>query len=409
MNLEACNSFDRQEDRRLWKTKLRIPDGLNIREIPPSELRDRLGLQGPDLEEVYRSALKNQWFDCDNGNFLLEIPNNERLRKKIGSLTETEKSELVLLFDMDDTLLDTSEWHGKEQDIIGMYLVEQHVETNPQIVKELYELSKIFVPQIAEVQTRYTPVLNMILVDRYIRRQKSDGFSYEQALQLCRDEHKSIQDRINAIGEGALLDYHYDSALLSRILRNNPLPEYVNAPLVRDLFTVGPDGDDVLRLIITRGKIEGPLGQIYKVHSGDFTKLDSLDMVIYTNDVKINALARVTNIFKELQSKQFILFDDNPSEIVPFYEQIEAQGMNPLKMEIVHVRNAEAKRRNKKVMIRDANGERCIDPEITLGYAYSKDGKITIPIESFDEIPQEYTGTVFDHFSLNATGMSQVV
>lgn len=409
MNIEACNRFDRDEDRRLWKTKLRIPDGLNIREIPPSELRDRLGLQGPDLEEVYRSALKNQWFDCDNGNFLLEIPNNERLRKKIGSPNETEKSELVLLFDMDDTLLNTTAWHEKEQEIIGSYLAEQHVETNPQIVKELYELSKIFVPQIAEVQTRYTPVLNMILIDQYIRRQKNDGFSFDKSLQLCRDEHKSIQDRINAIGEGALLDYHYDPVLLSRILQSNPLPEYVNAPLVRDLFTVGPDGDDVLRMVITRGKIEGPLGQIYKVHSGDFTELESLDMVIYTNDVKINALARVTNIFKELQSKQFILFDDNPSEIVPFYEQIEAQGMNPLKMEIVHVRNADAKRRDKKVMIHDERGEHHVNPETSFGYAYAKDGTITIAIDSFDEIPQEYTGTIFDHFSLNDTGMSQVV
>ncbi len=83
---------------------------------------------------------------------------------------QTKKSELVLLFDLDDTLLNTTTWHSKEQDIIRTYLAEQHVEADTHIVKELYELSKIFVPQIAEVQTRYTPVLNMILIDQYIRR-----------------------------------------------------------------------------------------------------------------------------------------------------------------------------------------------------------------------------------------------
>lgn len=412
MRIESCNRFDRQEDRRLWKTKLRIPDGLNIREIQPIELRERLGLQSPDLEEVYRSALKNQWFDCDEGNFLIEIPNNERLQKKIGSPTDTSKSELVLLFDLDDTLLNTTAWHAKEQEIIRTYLSEQHIEANEQTVKELYELSKIFVPGAAEVQTRYTPILNMILIDQFIRRQKNDGFSSEEALQLCQAEHGRIQDRINTIGEGALRDYHFDPTLLSRILKENPLPEYMNASLNQDVFTVGPDGDDLIRMIITRGKIEGPLGQIYKVHSGDFTELESLDMIIYTNDVKINALARVTNIFKELQSKQIILFDDNPSEIVPFCEQIEEQGMNPLKMEIVHVRHSDAKRRDKKVMIHDASGERCVKPETSFGYAYFTDeenNQIMIPIDSFADVPPGYTGTIFDHFSLNNNGMSQVV
>jgi len=131
-------------------------------------------------------------------------------------------------------------------------------------------------------------------------------------------------------------------------------------------------------------------------------------MIIYTNDVKINALAGVTNIFKELQSKQILLFDDNPSEIVPFCEQIEKQGMNPLKMEIVHVRHANAKRRDKKVMIHDENGEQCVEPEASFGYAYSPEGEM-IPIDSFADIPLEYSGTIFDHFSLHGNGMSQVV
>lgn len=412
MRVESCNRFDPFEDRRLWKTKLRIPDGLNIREIQPTELRERLGLQSPDLEEVYRSALKNQWFDCDDGNFLIEIPNNERLQKKLGSPTDTSKSELVLLFDLDDTLLNTTAWHAKEQEIIRAYLGEQHIEANEQTVKELYELSKIFVPGVAEVQTRYTPILNMILIDQFIRRQKNDGFSSEEALTLCQAEHGRIQDRINTIGEGALRDYHFDSTLLSRILKENPIPQFMNESLNQDVFTEGPDGDDLLRTIITRGKIEGPLGQIYKVHSGDFTKFESLDMVIYTNDVKINALARVTNIFKELQSKQMILYDDNPSEIVPFLEQFEAQGMNPLKMEIVHVRLSDAKRRDKRVVIHDARGERCVDPEASFGYAYftdEKDNESIIPIESFVDIPPKYKGTIFDHFSINSKGMSQVV
>ncbi len=78
MNIEACNRFDRDGDRRLWKTKLQISDDLDMKEIPSSKLRDRLGLQGPNLEEVYRSTRKNQWFDCDDGNFLIEIPNKKK-------------------------------------------------------------------------------------------------------------------------------------------------------------------------------------------------------------------------------------------------------------------------------------------------------------------------------------------
>ncbi len=410
MKFTECNPYDLDEDRALWKSKLQIPDGLDMRPIPPTDLRRRLGLQGSDLEEVYRSSLKNQWFDCDNGNFLLEIPSNERLRNKLGNPSDTNKSELVWLFDLDDTLLNTTAWHDKEQKIIRSYLNKQHVVSSEAGINAIYEISKVLIPNVAEVQARYTPLLNMILIDQYIRRQKHDGLSASDALVCCRVERNYIQDLINVIGEGVLQDYKYDQSLLAKILHENSTNRYINAPLIKDLFTVGKDSNDnVLRIIITRGKIEGPLGQIYKVHNGDFTKLESLDMVIYTNDVKINALARVTNIFKELRSKQIILYDDNPSEIVPFLEQIEAQGMNSFKMEIVHVRHSDAKRRDKKVVISSHDSEQVVDPENSLGYAYTRSGKKAIPIESFKEIPPNHSGTIFDFFSLNDKGMSQVV
>lgn len=407
MNLAERDHVDGLEDSRLWRAKLSGPEQTDFKEIPLSSLRSRLELQGSEMDDVYQSAKKNTWLDC-GGQCILEITNPETLQKKLGTPGSTSASELVLLSDLDDTLFDTTSWHGHEQEIIRTHLQELSVEADEHTVQQLYEFSKVFIPQVAEVQTRYTPLLNMILIDQFIRRQQVDGLSASDALVQCSLERVSIQDRINRIGEGALHDYRYNANLFSVLMAKNQPDNYLNRSLIDDLFDMGPDGtDNILRFIITRGKIEGPLGQVYKVHSGDFTTKPSLDMVIYTNDVKINALTHLATIYPQLRSKQMFLYDDNPSEIVPFCEQMEKYGMNPFKLEIIHVRHSQAKRRDKAVVIHQGDKEVTVEPLLRSGYYKQNTGDI--PMEQFNEMPIGSKGTIFDHFPLHERGFSQVV
>lgn len=406
---ESLSILDKIEDRRLRQTELQIPAGIHAVKIEPKHLRKRLDLTGIGLEEIYRSTEKNKWMECEYGNFLIESPDFDTLGKKLSMTQKGSKGELVILADMDDTLFQTTLWHKKEQSKILAYLEKHHVEASEQMVQDIYEFSKVYVPGVAEVQTRYTPVLNMILLDQFMRRQIKDHLSSEKAFEQCQKDHTFMQERIQAIGEGALQDYVFDPSLLMHLIKTNSTKRYMKVPLIRDLFAVGPDGpDSVVRIIITRGKIEGPLGQIYKVHQADFSMLPSLDMVIYTNDVKITALASVVKMFPQLKDKQIFLYDDNPSEIVPFYEDIEKQGMNPLKLEIVQVRHSDSKRRDKKVTMADKNGNVRVIPSTCLGYEYRKRRKAR-PIEAFDEIQEGSTATIFDHFAVNNRGVSQVV
>jgi len=406
MNLAEKPHFDSTEDSRLWRTKLSGPEHIEVQEISTKILRSRLELHGPEMNDVYESAKKNRWFDC--GHFMLEITNPETLKNKLGVPGTTSASDLVLLSDLDDTLFDTTLWHAHEQEIICSYLNENGVEADEHIVQQLYESSKIFIPRVAEVQERYTPLLNMILIDQFIRRQHVEGLSPSEALEQCKLEHASIQNRINRIGEGALNDYAYNSKLFSLLMTTNHPDKYLNRNLIDDLFDSESHGDDnILRFIITRGKIEGPLGQVYKVHSGDFTTKPTLDMVIYTNDVKISALTQLTTMFPELRSKQMFLYDDNPSEIVPFCEQMTRYGVNPLKLEIIQVRHSQAKRRDKPVIIHTDSKDTTIEPLVRSGYFIQNEEEI--PMEKFDEMPPGTIGTIFDHFPLHERGLSQVV
>ncbi len=410
---------EQAEDARLWKTRLGVPEELTSERLSSGQIARYLGFQMPELSDVARSVEDSKWLSYQNGNFLVEIRDNDSFERKL----KTHES-MVWMSDLDDVLMDTTTWHQREHEIILEFLQSNCINADIKQVKAIYELSKIYVPGVADVQTRYTPHLNLILIYQFIRRQKDDHMTPAEALNRLVIDQCDIQDRVKQIGENVLSDYQYNELILKRLLANNPPAECLHIPLIRDLF--GRDkitedkisegktnedhlGDDTtMRIIITRGKIEGPLGQVYKVHGSGIMTLPSVDAVVYTNDVKVRALFSLDILIPMLKDRMVFLYDDNPSEINPFYEQL-AQGSKRTKfnIELIHTRHSTAKRRDKKIMV-PLDGTIVEQPPLAgTGYTYMKDG--SREVDSFDNAPPGQETTFFDHHAPGGTGVIVVI
>jgi hypothetical protein len=356
---------------------------------------------------------------------MIEIPDFRGLVRKIegiripGQTRRVNPTSQIYLMDVDDTLLRTTAWHEREFEIIGEYLAQGGVGGGAKAASKLYELSKFFVPGVSEVQARYTPVVNLILIDRFIVRYQESGGDVDKALAETALDRECLQRDVIRMGEGVLDNWAYDRDLLAKLIDENPTSDFANRLLMKDLFN-GENEDDLqddptevpdstVRIVITRGKIEGPLGQVYKVHQSGLMTLPNVDMVIYTNDVKVRALVGAMRLFPNLtkHNEGMILYDDNPGEIVPFYEEL-ARGPYPLKMEVVQVRNSDSKRRDKLVMVpTKAGAPRVRRPCVSVGYAYSADVKETFPIRSFKNrrALKGSAATILDHHSLSSQGV----
>ena len=402
MNLQEKLFAGNESD--YWRSKLDIPNTLASERILASKIVQQLDLQHQGLEEVALSVRDHVWLDYDEGKYFVEIPNFHSFAQKL-----KQNGNMVVMADIDDTLFNTTMWHQKEYAIILNYLHALGVGGEIKDVAALYELSKIHIPRVAEAQTRYTPLLNLILIDQFARRQRHEGMNTAEALYWMTAEQNTIQGQVRQIGEGVLHDYRFDEKLLATLLTENPPSEYLHIPLIYDLFGWDVDCEDntVLRVIITRGKIEGPLGQVYKVHQSGMMTLPSIDAVVYTNDIKVEALLSLNILLPRIgQNRSILLYDDNPSEIVPFYERLAAK--NPLSIELIHTRHATSKRRNKKVMVPDGQGNLIQqEPLATIGYAYHK--KRSSSIESFDEAPSEEEATIFDHHTADGKGLAVLI
>ncbi len=405
-------------EERLWKMHLGVPEELVIDEVRKGLIVDRLKLRDPSLEAIQRSVEEsNRWLASDG--HMIEIPDFKGLIRKIagikipGQAKRINPTSQILLMDMDDTLLRTTAWHDQEYKIIGKYLRQRGVEGEAEVAAQLYELSKIFVPGVAEVQARYTPIVNLILIARFIERQKENKGDTAKIMQEAIADRECLQRDVVRMGEGVLDNWAFDKDLLSRLIETNPTSDFTNTALIKDLFNGESDGDllddsddipdSTVRIVITRGKIEGPLGQVYKVHQSGLMTLPNVDMVIYTNDVKVKALLGALKLFPNLarNNEGMILYDDNPSEIVPFYEEL-ARGPCSLNIEVVQVRNADSKRRDKQVVIKNDRGEDEVQASnASTGYAYSYKGKKVISIEDFNEVPAGASATIFDAHALN--------
>lgn len=135
--------------------------------------------------------------------------------------------------------------------------------------------------------------------------------------------------------------------------------------------------------------------------------LPSVDAVVYTNDVKVRALLSLDIFMPTLkQNRIVLLYDDNPSEIMPFYQSLAER--NPFCIELIHTRLAGAKRRDKKVMVPDAQGEISEkSSSASVGYTYNN-GE-SKPVESFDDASPDQEVTIFDHYVVNGKGLVVVI
>lgn len=387
-----------------WENNL-LQSHKSLRRIPGSEITKRLEMETVQPKDIVFSMEQSLWYECGSGKYLIEVRNPYTLPEQL------KKADMVLVSDMDDTLFRTTEWHEKEYDCICDYWRQIGIEGGVEEAKIIYEMSKIIVPDLAEKESRYTPRLNFILLKLFKEAQLKYSMGVDESMEQIKEQRDLIQGEIMVCGEGALEKYEMDEELLGKVLNENHPSDYMYLPLIRDLFDSTNDAENsILRVVMTRGKIEGPLGQVYKVHQSGIAMLPSVDMVIYTNDRKIEGLLYLVNIFPELKSKDILLYDDNPSETAPFCELITRKGVNPFRMEVIEVRHSTSKRRDKKVMVHDTNGELVVrEPYASAGYEL-RHGE-SIPIESWDEVTkgEESQATIFDHYNIGDRVMGQVV
>ena len=289
-------------------------------------------------EEIKQSLSHSTWLAVDGGRIVIELRNQAFMRK----------NGVVNLVDFDDTVLSATKWHRAEQELLVKNLAEfaKEFDFDQAEVKSLYEMSKIFVPSKAEKESRYTPVLNMLLLDHALRMFMK-GFPKEQVFESLAKKRLLIEKAIQQLGDDYLFELLKTAhpIILQTFFKNTP-DQFVYQDLVEDLLTsqVAEDevADKTIRSIVTRGTIEGPLGQIHKVHASGV--VDGCDFIIYTNDLKEEVIQLVRQLFPELKKLPILIFDDNPKELEACHEMILRLKLKDV--ELILVRHQDAKRRD---------------------------------------------------------------
>ena len=387
-----------------WENNL-LKLNNSILRIPNNKISERLDMSDVLPKDIVYSIEQYPWYECEGGKYLIEVLNPYTLPGQL------DRADLVLVSDMDDTLFKTTEWHEKEYAFICEYWKKIGIDGGVEEAKKIYEMSKITVPKIAEKELRYTPRLNFILLNYFKHAQKKLLLDSDKSMDYVKQQRDFIQNEIMDYGDNTLGGYKLDDELLEKVLTENHPSDYMHLPLIRDLFDSTNDAENsVMRIIMTRGKIEGPLGQVYKVHQSGLAMLPSVDMIIYTSDRKIEGLLYLSELFPQLKSKNILLYDDNPSETAPFCELITRNGINPFKLEVVEVRHSKSKRRDKKVMVHNSDNELVEkEPYASTGYAV-RHGE-SFSIEKWEDVDnlEETPSTIFDHYNIGDRVMGHVI
>lgn len=310
-----------------------FPDGFaDLIRIPRNELIKSLGLRGfPVPRSILESVKRSNWYSYDDGRILIEI-RNPRLKNK-------RSSQAAYLLDFDDTFLATSIWHEAEWGSLSKdkALKERGIKITPEKAKLIYDLSKINLPKLAEKERRYTPGLNLYLLTEYARAMEK-GYTEDQAWETVLDDLSKLCSSEDP--EAVIGNFEPDEDICRIFMENSPR-KFIFQDFVQDMFTRGRSDD--LKVIASRGKIEGPLGQVYKLHaSGVIGK--GADMVIYTNDLKSEAIGLLLKIFPDLRNWLLRIYDDNPTEIQDYFNYARLHGFENL--EIIRVRHPGTKRKN---------------------------------------------------------------
>lgn len=263
--------------------------------------------------------------------------------------------------DADDTIFSATNWHKKEYEELenSPELHARNIFITAEQAREIYELSKITIRGKAEKEPRYTPRLNIALLSLYTKSMEQEGKTSEQAFAAVKSEITKIGNLPDDQKENAVMSYEIDKKDILRIFNSNPLSNHLYEDYLDD-FIGGTSPEDI-RVVATRGTIEGPLGQVHKVHQ---TKImdritevqkddgtsevsqNRIDMVIYTNDLKAEAMTLVPQLFPYLIERSVWIYDDNQEELQDYYKYALKNLVK--KLEIFRVRHFGAKRAPKK-------------------------------------------------------------
>ena len=319
-----------------------IPGELPVTSISHDEIRRELELKRAH-KQLLNSVKERGWEKIHGGRMILEV--------RTLSFLQQPTYGSVNVFDLDDCLLSATSWHAREYQLLeeNNILREQGINITAQRAKEIYELSKIRIPQVAEKEPRYTPRLNLILLSIYadaLREAQIKETPEEEAWAELLKWRELISSQTEERGERALTAYAINSTIQS-IFENNHPADFVYSDFVQDVLSSSGKYD--IRIIATRGKIEGPLGQAYKLHSSGIMRLKSItggviDLVVYSNDVKAEALITIMKMLPGISGRQIRVFDDNPVEIMPYLEV--ARNLGAPNIEVIQVSHPDAKRKD---------------------------------------------------------------
>lgn len=296
------------------------------------------GISHPLLDSIKRSS----WFSIEGGRIYIELRNFALFGSKLA-----EKIKIIRGVDFDDCIASATRWHRREQE-----LMEEKFGVPAETGKHIYEMSKIMVPGKVEGEKRYTPRLNMALLTAYtdlIRK----GVSQEKVFEEISTWGQTIAGLVQSHGEMVIARQAVDPQI-SDLFAGNHISRFLYRDFVNAVFS--PEDPGVLRFIATRGKIEAPLGQVHKVHTSGVLGR-SVDMVVYTNDIKAETLLHLSKLLSpQTKKKTFYLFDDNVAEIVPYLETAESHGLDNIW--VVQVSHPDAKRKDARIDL---------TPEMVLG------------------------------------------
>lgn len=306
--------------------------------IPPVEpltagtALKRLEFSYPDIPStMLDSIIASEWMSIDYDRMYLEVRNPDFLRKSGSTVYAT---------DFDDCVLSTTDWHNREYELVSQCpeLCAQQIEISPTQAKDVYEMSKILIPGKVEHEPRFTPRLNLILLT-HIANQLSMGIGPEVVWGNITNVRDAIVSLVARRGEGELGFMRVDDRILKLFQENSPA-RYLQKKFMDELHQ---NDADEFHIIVTRGKPEGLLGQIYKLHtSGALAK--SVDFVLYTNDIKAEALTQLSRMVPWMKSSPIVIYDDNPNEVLPYLRFIHERNIDNI--ELVHVRHNNSKRRD---------------------------------------------------------------
>ncbi len=327
-----------QQSRWYTEADFQVHRFFDLEPFSPGTAISKLELINPNIPTaVLDSVLNSSWYAIDQGRIIIEV-RNPKFNHKIGNA--------AYIIDYDDCIMSTTLWHQHEFAGIALSrsLHDRDIHIGAEQASDIYELSKIKVPGKVDHEPRYTPLLNLTLLSHLAKFLESRQTPEEAWQNMLGVKERYVQEILQH-GEGALVKAFIDDDILAIFLANTPA-NFVYHDLLDHLLHDTYRKE--LRIIATRGKIEGLLGQVYKLHMSGVMN-SKVDLVVYSNDIKAEALILLSRLIPWIKDVLIRVFDDNPAEVLPYTDLARSKGIQNL--EIIQVRHPLAKPR--KTVIRE--------------------------------------------------------